>query len=296
MTGMDDVLPIDVPRRRWRDRRAVRALIGTPAVWIGGVLLLFVIAAALLAPWLYPADSAAMVGPALLWPGQNPAFPLGTNSVGNDVLAQLLHGARISLLIGSVAAAISVVVGAGLGAVAGFFGGWVDAVIMRIVVIFQTIPHFVLLVVVVAIASPSIMTVTLSIAFVSWDNIARLTRAEFRSLRERDYVMAARGLSYGSARIIFREILPNALPPLIVSGSMLVGTAILMESAISFMGLGDPRTISWGSMIGEGRQFMRDGWYLTAIPGLACVMTVLAINLIADGLNEALNPRLTERE
>jgi peptide/nickel transport system permease protein len=136
--------------------------------------------------------------------------------------------------------------------------------------------------------------VTIAIAIVSWPTVARLTRAEFRAIREKDFVLAARGLGFGHARIIFHEILPNALPPLIVTSSVMVAGAILMESALSFMGLGDPNRVSWGSMIGAGRDVIRTAWYLTALPGLAIVFTVLALNLIGDGLNDALNPRFSE--
>jgi peptide/nickel transport system permease protein len=152
----------------------------------------------------------------------------------------------------------------------------------------------VLLVVLVAIAQPTAPTIIVAIAIVSWPMVARLTRAEFRAIREKDFVMAARSLGYGHARIIFREILPNALPPLIVTSSVMVASAILMEAALSFMGLGDPNVVSWGSMIGEGREEIRTAWYLSALPGLAIVLTVLALNLIADGLNDALNPRFSE--
>jgi peptide/nickel transport system permease protein len=289
----DFVAAAAIPAERAPARR--RGLRSNAAIWIGGVILLVMAIAGLSAGWIFPGDPGAMAGPSLLWPGQDAAFPLGTNSVGNNLLVELFYGARTSLMIGFAAAALSVVFGVGIGALAGFCGGWIDAVIMRIIAIFQTIPHFVLLVVVVAIVTPSSATVTLCIALVSWDNIARLARAEFRSLRNREYVIAARGSGYGPLRIALRQILPNALPPLIVSAAMLIGSAILMEAAVSFMGLGDPRSISWGSMIGEGRQFLRSAWYISAIPGAACVLTVLALNLLADGLNEALNPRLSDR-
>jgi len=210
------------------------------------------------------------------------------------VLAGILWGARISLLVGLAATALGLGVGIVIGAIAGYFGGWIDDVLVRITEIFQTLPSFVLLVVLVAIAQPTVWTITFGIAIVSWPTVARLTRAEFRSLREKDFVMAARSLGYSNTRIIFREILPNALPPLIVTSSVMVASAILMEAALSFMGLGDPNVVSWGSMIGAGRELIRTAWYLTALPGLAIVFTVLSLNLIGDGLNDALNPRLSE--
>ena len=252
------------------------------------------LAAALLAPVLYPADPLAMVGRPLTWPGANPRFPLGTDSMGRDVLAGIVHGARVSLLVGLAATVLGLALGVPIGALGGYFGGRVDRVAVRATEVAQTMPSFVLLIVLVAIAGPSALTVTLGIAAVSWPTIARLTRAEFRGLREKEFVLAARGLGYGDARIIFREILPNAAPALIVTTSILVATAILMESALAFLGLSDPNVVSWGSMIGAGRELIRSAWYLTALPGLAIVLTVLALNLIGDGLNDALNPRYAD--
>lgn len=275
-------------------RRAMRVFFANPNALFGTGFLGLVIAVALLAPVFFPGDPLSMVGRPFLWPGQDPAFPLGTDSLGRDVLSGILHGSRISLFVGLTATALGLTFGVLVGAVAGYFGGWVDDILVRLVEIFQTLPSFVLLVVLVAIAQPSAATVTLAIAVISWPTVARLTRAEFRAIREKDFVMAARSLGFGHARIIFREILPNALPPIIVTSSVMVATAILMESALSFMGLGDPNVVSWGSMIGTGRELVRTAWYLTALPGLAIVFTVLALNLIGDGLNDALNPRFSQ--
>lgn len=275
-------------------RRELRIFLSNPNALFGIVFLGLVVAAALMAPLLFPHDPLAMIAKPFLWPGQEAAYPLGTDSMGRDVLAGIVHGARISLFVGLAATALGLSFGIVVGAVAGYFGGWIDDALVRLIEIFQTLPNFVLLVVLVAIAQPSALTVTIAIAIVSWPTVARLTRAEFRSIREKDYVMAARSLGYGHARIIFREILPNALPPLIVTSSVMVASAILMESALSFMGLGDPNVVSWGSMIGAGRELIRSAWYLTALPGLAIVFTVLSLNLIGDGLNDALNPRFSE--
>ncbi|MBD9650208.1 ABC transporter permease [Ensifer sp. ENS09] len=272
-------------------RRALKVFLANPNALFGTAFLAFVIGVALLAPVLYPDDPLSMVGKPFLWPGQDPAFPLGTDALGRDVLAGILHGSRISLFVGLMATALGLIFGVFVGAIAGYFGGWVDDLLVRLIEIFQTLPSFVLLVVLVAIVQPSATTVTLAIAVISWPTVARLTRAEFRAIREKDFVMAARSLGFGHGRIIFREILPNALPPIIVTSSVMVATAILMESALSFMGLGDPNVVSWGSMIGTGRELVRTAWYLTALPGLAIVFTVLALNLIGDGLNDALNPR-----
>jgi len=274
--------------------RALHVLLRNPNAMFGVGFLFVVLLAAVLAPVLYPGDPLAMVARPFLWPGQDPAYPLGTDSMGRDVLSGILHGARVSLFVGLVATALGLGFGILVGATAGYFGGRTDDLLVRLIEIFQTIPSFVLLVVMVAIATPTAPVVTMAIAVITWPTVARLTRAEFRAIREKDFVMAARSLGYGHTRIIFREILPNALPPLIVTSSVMVATAILMESALSFMGLGDPNVVSWGSMIGAGRELIRTAWYLTALPGLAIVFTVLALNLIGDGLNDALNPRFAQ--
>ncbi len=273
--------------------RALRAFLTNPNAVAGSLILLAVLAAALAAPILYPDDPLEMAGRPLIWPGQSPEFPLGTDALGRDVAAGVFHGARVSLLVGAAATIVSLLVGTLVGALAGYFGGRTDDVLVKLIEVFQTIPGFILLIVLVAIAQPSIPAITLAIGLVSWPSVARLVRAQFRSLREKEFVMAARGLGYGHGRIIFREILPNALPPVIVMASVTVATAILMESALSFMGLGDPNVVSWGSMIGAGREMLRTAWYLSAVPGLAIVFTVLSLNLIGDGLNDALNPRLS---
>jgi peptide/nickel transport system permease protein len=273
--------------------RALRAFLRNPAgvISLGFLLLLF--AMALAAPTLYPEDPLSMVARPFLWPGQNPAYPLGTDSLGRDVAAGVVWGARVSLLVGFSAMALGVTLGLVVGSLAGYFGGRVDDVLVKVIEIFQTPPNFVLLVVLVAIAQPSVSTVIFAIAAVTWPTTARLMRAEFRALRGKDFVVAARGLGYGHARIIVREILPNALPPLIVTSSVLVATAILMESALSFLGLSDPNVVSWGSMIGAGRELLRTAWFLSAVPGVAIVLTVLALNLLGDALNDALNPRVS---
>ncbi|WP_028747531.1 ABC transporter permease [Rhizobium mesoamericanum] len=279
----------------WRGmRRELKVFLANYNALFGTGILLLVALSALFAPLLYPGDPLEMVARPFLWPGQNPAYPLGTDSMGRDVLAGIVHGARISLTVGLAATALGLTAGIVIGAVAGYFGGVIDDILVKFIEIFQTIPSFVLLVVLVAIAQPTTATVTIAIAIVSWPTVARLTRAEFRAIREKDYVQAARSLGFGHTRIIFREILPNALPPLIVTSSVMVASAILMESALSFMGLGDPNRVSWGSMIGAGRDVIRTAWYLTALPGLAIVFTVLSLNLIGDGLNDALNPRFSE--
>ena len=201
--------------------------------------------AAVTAPWVFPSDPLDMVGPPILWPGQDPGFWLGTDTMGRDVAAGLAHGARVSLTVGFTAALLSLVIGIAVGAAAGYFGGWVDMALMRVTELLQTIPSFLLVVVIVAIVRPSVPVIALSIGVASWPVIARLVRAEFRTLRESEFVQAARSLGYSHARIALLEILPNALPPVIVTTSVLVANAILMESALSFMNMGDPNAVSW---------------------------------------------------
>lgn len=278
-----------------RNPSVLHALLRDPGAIAGLLILGLIVAMALLAPWLRPGDPLALSGPSLLWPGQDMAYPLGTDNMGRDVLAGVLHGARVSLVVGVAATALGVAGGVLVGAVAGYFGGRIDTLIVRGIEIFQTIPGFVLLVVLIAVIQPSIWTVILGIALTSWDTIARLSRAEFRSLRQSEFVQAARATGFGNTHIILREIFPNALPPLVVTASIMVASAILSESALAFLGLGDPNTVSWGSMIGTGREFVRTHWYLSALPGAFIVATVFALNLIGDALNDALNPRLRRR-
>jgi peptide/nickel transport system permease protein len=278
-----------------RVRRFARSFTRRWTAPAGLGILLLVVAMALGAPALFPEDPFSMVTRPLQWPGENPAYVLGSDMLGRDVLAGICHGARVSLAIGAAATAAALGAGVLIGALAGYHGGRLDDLLMRGTEAFQTIPPFVFVIVVVVIARPSIASTILAIALVSWPAVARLVRAEFLALRQREFVQACRAVGMGDLRIIFRQILPNALAPIIVTGSIMVATAILTESALAFLGLGDPNVISWGSMIGAGREMLRTEWYLTAIPGFAILVTVLALNLVGEGLNDALNPRLRNR-
>ena len=222
-------------------------------------------------------------------------YPLGTDVSGRDILAGIIHGASVSLLIGIVASLGATVIGVAIGAVAGYYGGLVDDLLMRTAEFFLTIPSFILAVVLVAIFSPSVVSITAAIATVSWPSVARLTRGEFIAQREREYVQAARALGMRNWEIILVQILPNALPPVIVVSTLTVATAILTELGLSFLGLGDPNLVSWGYMIGVARTALRVAWWMAAIPGLMIVITVIAINLAGEGLNDALNPKLRAR-
>lgn len=289
---MTVVTPLtDVGSRTIRRDRKLRAFVRNPTFVAGVAILTVFVLLALFADLLFPGDPLDMVGPPVLWPGQDAEFPLGTDSLGRDVLAGLVHGARASLLVGIAAAAIGLAIGMVVGALAGFFGGRVDALLMRVVELFQTTPTFLLVVVIVAIGEPTVRVIALAIGLASWPTVARLVRAQFRSLRESDFVMAARSLGYSNLRIIVQEILPNALPPVIVAASVMIANAILTEAGLSFLNMRDPNLVSWGGMIGAGRDLLRTAWFLTALPGVAIALAVLSLNLVGDGLNEILNPR-----
>ena len=271
-----------------------RYLRSPPAV-IGLLLLLAIVAMALVAPLLFPADPLGLAGRPLQWPQANPRFPLGTDPSGRDIAAQVFHGARVSLAIGGVATVVSLLIGILVGALAGYHGGWVDGALMRVTEAFQTLPNFLLLLILVSVFGSAITTVTLAIGLVSWPATARLTRAEVMSFRSREFVQACRTLGMGDGRIIFREILPNALPPVIVYAGVVMATSILLESALAFLNLSDPNVASWGNLIGAGKGVLRAQWYVSAIPGVAILATVLAVSLVGQGLNDALNPRLAPR-
>jgi peptide/nickel transport system permease protein len=266
-----------------------------PQVLLGVGLLLSIAVLALSAGLLYPGDPLDTVAAPMIEPLTDVHYWLGTDSLGRDVAAGIVHGSRASLLIGATAALLGVVIGTVIGALAGFFGGWVDGFLVRVTEIVQTTPAFLLVIVIVTIGQPSMPVISVAIAIASWPMVARLVRAEFRSLVNSEFVTAARSLGYGPVRIIFHEVLPNALPPIIVTASVMVASAILMESALAFLGQGDPNRISWGSMIGSGREMLRTAPSLTILPGAALVVTILSLNLLGDGLNKTFNPRLRER-
>jgi peptide/nickel transport system permease protein len=274
---------------------ALRLYLRSPPAIVGLLLLLVILAMAASAGWLYPRDPLSLAGRPLVWPFENPRFLLGTDNSGRDIAAQIFHGARFSLLIGGVATLIAIVIGIVIGALAGYYGGWIDTILMRITEAFQILPNFLLLLVLVAVFGSTITTVTIAVGVVSWPAPARLTRAEFLSLRNREFVQAGRTLGLRDAKLIFGEILPNALPPIIVYASVVMAVAILLESALAFLKLSDPNIASWGNLIGLGRDVLRVQWYVSAIPGVAILITVLAVSLVGQGLNDAFNPRLKGR-
>jgi peptide/nickel transport system permease protein len=262
---------------------------------VAGVIVLILVAIlAATAGTLFPFSPWDMRGAPFAPPG-DADFLLGSDSLGRDVAAGIAYGARVSLLIGGVSTVVAVLIGVTLGAVAGYASGLIDDTIMRFTEFFQTVPSFVLAVVLVAIFSPSLGSIVAAIAIVSWPPVARVIRAEVLSLRTREFVQAAEVLGRSRLSIISREILPNALSPLIVLASLMVASAILLESGLSFLGLGDPNLMSWGFMIGAGRSVIRLAWWMSVFPGLAIFLTVLALNLVGEGLGDALNPRLAHR-
>ncbi|MCG6657234.1 ABC transporter permease [Halomonas campisalis] len=259
---------------------------------VGLIILMTIILMAILAPFVFPESPWRMVQRPFLPPMEVEGFPLGTDTMGRNVAAGIMHGAWVSLLIGLVSTSVALMIGVPLGAIAGYYGGLVDDALMRFTEFFQTIPNFALAIVLVAIMQPSITSIVLAIAIVSWPPVARLVRAEFMSLRHREYVEAARLVGQTNRTIILRQILPNTLSPIIVLASLMVATAILLESALSFLGLGDPNVMSWGYMIGAARTVIRQAWWLSFFPGVAILLTVLALNLVGEGLDDALNPKL----
>ncbi len=262
---------------------------------VGLAVLLLVILTAVFASFIYTESPWMMVAEPLIPPFTNPDYPLGTDMLGRDLAAGLAYGARVSLLIGIISTAVAVVVGIFVGSIAGYCGGKIDDLLMRFTEFFQTIPHLAMALVLVAIFKPSTTSIVVSIAVVSWPPVARLVRSEFMSLKQREFVQAAIVLGQAPGRIIFTQILPNAASPIIVTASLMTATAILVESSLSFLGLGDRNYMSWGFMIGAARTMLREAPWMSLWPGLCIMLTVLAINLIGEGLNDALNPQLRKR-
>ncbi|MCQ4160258.1 ABC transporter permease [Roseomonas sp. GC11] len=269
----------------WRNFRRNRGAV------VGLAVLLLVLLLAVLAPVLFPGSPWDMAGMPFAPPGEM-GMLLGTDSLGRDVAAGIAHGARVSLLVGAVSTVAALAIGVSLGAVAGYLGGVADDVVMRFTEFFQTIPSFVLAILLVAIFTPSIGSIVFAIAVVSWPPVARVVRAEFLSLRSREFVQAAEVLGKSRLSIVVGDILPNALSPIVVLSSLMVASAILLESALSFLGLGDPNMMSWGFLIGSGRSVIRMAWWMSVFPGIAIFLTVLSLNLVGEGLSDALNPRL----
>jgi peptide/nickel transport system permease protein len=266
-------------------------LLGSPEGLSGTIILVALALVALLAPLLYPHDPLSIVAPALTGPFQDMSVPLGTDRLGRDVLAELFHGARTSLVVGLATAAVAIAIGAVVGTIAGFAGGTLDEVLMRVTDAFQTVPGFLLALAFVSVVGASLPVVVLAIALGAWTGPARIARAEVLSIRERDYVASARVIGMHPLEIALREVLPNAMPPVLALASVIVAGAILTEAALSFLGLGDPNVVTWGSMIAEGRNVLRSAPFLSIVPGLALVVMVLGVYLFGEGVVGALARR-----
>ncbi|MFO1195661.1 MAG: ABC transporter permease [Burkholderiaceae bacterium] len=262
----------------------------------GVAILALVVLMAATCSLLFEESPWAMVAEPLQPPFASRDYPLGTDMLGRDVAAGIAYGARVSLLVGVVSTAVAVLLGVIVGAAAGYHGGRVDDLLMRLTEFFQTIPQLAMAVVLVAIFKPSVVSIVGAISIVSWPPVARLVRSEFLTLKEREFVHAAVVIGQAPMRIIFTQILPNAMAPIIVSASLMIATAILTESSLSFLGLGDRNLMSWGFMIGAARTMLREAPMMSVMPGVAILLTVLAINLVGEGLNDAMNPQLRKRE
>ena len=258
----------------------------------GSVIVIVLFIVSFLAPWLSPYDPNDIDLKMVLSP-PSIHHPLGTDQLGRDVLSRIVWGSRISLKVGFAATGLAILIGALLGAVAGYYGRWVDAIIMRFVDIMLCFPTFFLILAVIAILEPSIWNIMVIIGLTGWMGITRLVRADFISLRERDFVQAARAIGCGDMRIIFIHILPNAMASILVAATLGIAGAILTESALSFLGIGvQPPTPSWGNILTAGKDNIDIAWWLSLYPGLAILVTVLGYNLLGEGIRDSLDPRL----
>ena len=260
----------------------------------GLIILIGIAVMGFIGPLFYPTDPFDMVWMPFSPPGAD-GFLLGTDYLGRDILSQIINGARVSIAIGFSAALVSCFIGVGIGSFAGFYGGWVEETLMRITEFFQVLPTLLFAMVIVALFGSSVLSITLAIGAVSWASVARITRSEFLRIKELDFVLASRSSGSNNMALIFRVILPNAAAPIIVQSALLVGAAITFEAGLAFLGLSDPNVISWGQVIGSNRVYILDATYTVTFPGIAIFITVLAISLVGDGLNDALNPKLRSR-
>jgi len=271
-----------------------RALRRNQLALAGGVVVVFVAVLALLAPVIAPMDPNRPDVKKIL---ESPSgrHPLGTDQLGRDVLSRMLYGARVSLAVGFVSVGIATVIGIALGSVAGYHGGTIDAMVMRLVDLMLVFPRFFLLLAVLGFLRPSIWTIMAVIGLTGWMSVARLVRAEFLSLREREFVLWSQSIGASAFRIIWRHILPNAIAPVLVAITLGIPAAILAESGLSFLGLGvQPPHATWGNILSEGKDAIEIGWWLSVYPGLAILVTVLSYNLLGEGIRDALDPRLRQ--
>lgn len=265
--------------------------LANPLAMAGFIIIVMVFLLALFAPIISPYDPNDINVKAILL-GPSYSHWMGTDGLGRDVLSRMLHGGRVSLLVGLVAVGISTAIGIVLGAISGYYRGWVDTVIMRLVDVMLSIPSFFLILAVIAFLTPSIWNIMIVIGLTSWMGVTRLVRAEFLSMGGREFVLASRTLGAKDARLIFIHLLPNTLTPIIVSSVLGVASAVLMESGLSFLGLGvQAPQASWGNILTDGKEYIQFAWWLSVFPGFAILFTVLGYNLLGEGLRDALDPR-----
>lgn len=276
-------------------RETLRLFVRNKAAVAGVVMLVGIVFMTVAGPRIYDNDPKDIVAIPLTGPGELEEARLGTDYLGRDVLAGVIGGGTTSLTVAAMAAAMVLVIGISIGALAGYYGGWLDSALMRVTEFFQVLPALLFAMVLVALFEPSMWTISFAIGVVAWPGIARITRAEFLRLKNLEFVRAARAVGATDWRIIRKVVFPNALPPLIVSATLIMGTAILFEAGLAFLGLGDPNTTSWGLMIGLNRGNFLTAWWSVTFPGLAIFFTVLSFSLIGDGLQDAYNPKLRGR-
>lgn len=269
----------------------MNAILKNPLALTGLIIIGIISIMAIFAPLIAPFDPDAINVKNILLPPTS-SHLMGTDGLGRDVYSRMLFGARISLLVGIVAVGIATIIGIVLGAIAGFYRGWIDTIIMRLVDIMLSIPTFFLILAVIAFLTPSIWNIMIVIGLTSWMGVTRLVRAEFLSLRNREFVLASQTLGAKDSRLIFRQLLPNSLTPIIVSSVLGIASAVLVESGLSFLGLGvQAPQASWGNILTDGKEYIEFAWWLSLFPGLAILITVMGYNLLGEGLRDALDPR-----
>lgn len=270
--------------------------LSNPLALMGFIIIASILALAIFAPLIAPYDPDSIDVKAILLP-PSPEHLMGTDGLGRDVFSRMLFGARISLLVGIVAVGIATLIGVVLGAISGYYRGWVDVIIMRMVDVMLSIPTFFLILAVIAFLTPSIWNIMIVIGLTSWMGVTRLVRAEFLSLRGREFVLASQTLGAKDARLIFTHLLPNSLTPVIVSSVLGVASAVLVESGLSFLGLGvQAPQASWGNILTDGKEYIQFAWWLSLFPGLAILITVLGYNLLGEGLRDVFDPRSSKNK
>lgn len=293
-----DALPVELQRRVPEPSpryEAWRMFYRNKTAVLGLVLFIFILIVSFLLPLLITTDKGAYVAPRHTPPFSADGPVFGTDYLGRNVALVVMHGGQTTLKVAGFAALLIVTFGALIGAVAGYFGGWQDRVLMKFTEFFQVLPGLLFAIVIVALFGASTLTIVIAIGIVSWPPVARQTRSEFLKQKNLEYVKAARAIGSSNARIMFSTILPNTLPILIVQGTLAMGTAILFEAGLAFLGIGDPNNLSWGYYVGLSRQFFLVNWWAVTVPGMMVFLTVLSLSLIGDGIQDAVNPKLRGR-